>query len=97
MGGIRLRHLAFTGPEIETAELTFDDGLNIIYGASNTGKSFTAEAILFMLGVNKTLRETEEVVPYDGVWLGLTFARTEATSRSIDRPRAAPSSCTRGW
>jgi hypothetical protein len=72
MSGIRLRHLAFTGPNIEIAELKFDDGLNIIYGASNTGKSFTAEAILYMLGVSKALRETEEIVAYDGVWLGLT-------------------------
>jgi hypothetical protein len=72
MSGIRLRHLAFTGPDVATAELKFDDGLNIIYGASNTGKSFTAEAVLYMLGVRKNLRETEELVAYDGVWLGLT-------------------------
>lgn len=73
MSGIRLQHLAFTGPGIETAELKFDEGLNIIYGASNTGKSFALKAILFMLGVSKTLPETEEIVVYDGVWLGLTM------------------------
>jgi hypothetical protein len=73
MTGIRLRYLAFTGPNIKPAELEFDDGLNIIYGASNTGKSFTSKAILFMLGVSKSLPETEEIVAYDGVWLGLTL------------------------
>ncbi len=73
MSGIRLRHLAFTGSGVETAELKFDDGLNIIYGASNTGKSFTLKAILFMLGVSKALPPTEEIVVYDGVWLGLTM------------------------
>lgn len=73
MTGIRLRQLAFTGPDVETAELKFDDGLNIIYGASNTGKSFTSKAVLYMLGVSKTLPETDEIVVYDGVWLGLTM------------------------
>ncbi|WP_299864465.1 hypothetical protein [uncultured Hoeflea sp.] len=73
MSGIRLRHLAFTGSDAKTAELKFDNGLNIIYGASNTGKSFTAEAILYMLGVSSSLRETEEIANYDGVWLGLTI------------------------
>ncbi|TBR28678.1 MAG: hypothetical protein EPO10_11785, partial [Reyranella sp.] len=66
MSGIRLQYLAFTGPDIETAELKFNEGLNIIYGASNTGKSFALKAILFMLGVSKTLPETEEIVVYDG-------------------------------
>ena len=39
MNGLHLRHLVFTGPSITPAELEFVDGLNIIYGASNTGKS----------------------------------------------------------
>lgn len=73
MTGIRLRHLIFTGFNIEPAILEFDDGLNIIYGASNTGKSFTSKAILFMLGVSKSLPETEEIVAYDSVWLGITM------------------------
>ena len=73
MIGIRLRHLTFTGPNVKPAELEFDDGLNIIYGASNTGKSFTSKAILFMLGVSKSLPETEEILAYDSAWLGLTL------------------------
>lgn len=73
MTGIRLRHLTFTGPNVKPAELEFDDGLNIIYGASNTGKSFTSKAILFMLGVSKSLPETEEILAYDAAWLGLTL------------------------
>lgn len=73
MTGIRLRHLTFTGPSIEPAEVTFDDGLNIVYGASNTGKSFTSKAILFMLGVSKSLPETEEIVAYDAAWLGISL------------------------
>ncbi|ODU52417.1 MAG: hypothetical protein ABS98_03950 [Lysobacteraceae bacterium SCN 69-48] len=74
MTGIRLRHLAFTGPNVEPAELGFDDGLNIIYGASNTGKSFASKAILFILGASTKLPETQEIAAYDGVWLGVTLA-----------------------
>jgi hypothetical protein len=73
MTGIRIRHLTFTGPNVEPASIEFDDGLNIIYGASNTGKSFTSKAILFMLGVSKSLPETEEIVAYDAAWLGITL------------------------
>lgn len=74
MTGIRLRHLVFTGPNVEPAELGFDDGLNIIYGASNTGKSFASKAILFILGASTKLPETQEIAAYDGVWLGVTLA-----------------------
>lgn len=73
MSGLRLRHLVFTGPNVAEAELPFEDGLNIIYGASNTGKSFTANAILFMLGASTALPETAEIAAYDKVWLGLTL------------------------
>jgi hypothetical protein len=73
MTGIRLRHLVFTGPNIEPAELEFDDGLNIIYGASNTGKSFVSKTILFMLGASTSLPPTDEIPAYDAVWLGITL------------------------
>ncbi|MCR8715075.1 hypothetical protein [Stenotrophomonas indicatrix] len=74
MTGIRLRHLAFTGPSVEPAELIFDDGLNIIYGASNTGKSLASKAILFTIGASTKLPEIQEIAVYDGVWLGVTLA-----------------------
>lgn len=73
MKGIHLHHLVFTGPNVETAELEFDDGLNIVFGASNTGKSFASKTILFMLGVLTSLPETEEIAAYDCVWLGITL------------------------
>lgn len=73
MSGIRLRHLVFTGPNIEPAELEFADGLNIIYGASNTGKSFASKTILFMLGASTSLPPTDEIPAYDAAWLGVTL------------------------
>ncbi|RUU85081.1 hypothetical protein EOB59_33020 [Mesorhizobium sp. M7A.F.Ca.MR.176.00.0.0] len=72
--GITIRHLVFTGPSVAPAELSFNDGLNIVYGASNTGKSFTTKALNFMLAATKELPKTEEITHYDAVWLGLTLS-----------------------
>jgi DNA repair ATPase RecN len=47
---IVLRSLTFTGPDKASAVLTFGDKLTLIWGASNTGKSFTLKALDFMFG-----------------------------------------------
>lgn len=73
MKGIRLRHLVFTGPSIDPAAIEFLDGLNIVYGASNTGKSFALEALLFMLGAVSKLPKIDEIKAYNAIWLGLTL------------------------
>lgn len=70
-GSIALRHIAFTGTGVPDAELSFEDGLNIVFGASNTGKSFTMKALNFMLGSSKPLAKIDERAPYESVWLGL--------------------------
>ena len=71
MSGISLRHLCFTGPTKSPAALEFGPGLNVIYGASETGKSFVLEAIDFMFGAKGPLRDIPERVGYDRIWLGL--------------------------
>lgn len=84
MKGIRLRHLTFTGPNIDPAKLHFVDGLNIVYGASNTGKSFASESVLFMLGAVKELPGNDEIKAYDAIWLGVTLG--EAGDFTLYRP-----------
>jgi len=37
--------LTFTGPNKEPVSLQFEDGVNIIWGASNSGKSFVRKSI----------------------------------------------------
>lgn len=69
--GISLRHLTFTGPAVEPADLTFRDGLNILYGASNTGKSFAVKALNYMFGGSKPLPGIEQRADFDAAWLGL--------------------------
>ena len=66
---LQLRRIVFSGPE-KNAELTFVSGVNVICGASDTGKSFLAESIDFMLG-GAQLREIPERVPYGEIALDL--------------------------
>ena len=81
-----LRHLCFTGPDRSPAVLTFERGLNVLYGASDTGKSFVLEAIDFMLGGSKPLKDIKERVGYDQIFLGIeatgdsTFTLVRSTS-----------------
>ena len=70
--GIVLRHLVFTGPTAPPVRLDFSDALNLLYGASNTGKSFALKALDFALGGSKGLPEISERDGYDRVWLALT-------------------------
>ncbi|TXC73366.1 hypothetical protein FSZ31_00965 [Sphingorhabdus soli] len=53
--------------------MDFDDGVNVIFGASNTGKSFTAKLLNFMFGGQSPLPEIEERRGYDAVLMGLTL------------------------
>ena len=69
--GVRLRSLGFFGPQKPRAVVTFGPGMNVVYGASNAGKSFIVEAIDFMLGGGQALRDIPERVGYDRVLLGL--------------------------
>ncbi len=87
--GFRLRHLTFLGPEREAAHLAFDAGLNVIYGASDTGKSFVVEAIDFMLGGKPPLRDIPERVGYDRILLGIETIKGELYTlrRSTDGGR----------
>lgn len=68
---LTIRHLSFTGPRKEVAALEFGPGLNVVYGASETGKSFILESIDFMLGSSSGLRDIPERVGYDRVFLGV--------------------------
>ena len=64
--GLIIRHLAVTEPDVGPASLDFQPGLNLIYGASNTGKSFTLKSLILSLEVQsrylslKNARGTKE-------------------------------------
>lgn len=66
---LQLRNIRFRGPRAE-AELDFQSGVNVICGASDTGKSFLADSIDFMLG-GSALKEIPERAKYDQLNLSL--------------------------
>jgi len=69
-GYLQLRKILFKGPRGE-ADLEFTSGVNVVCGASDTGKSFLAESIDFMLGGSK-LREIPERAKYAEIELDLS-------------------------
>ena len=83
---LTLRHLCFTGPQKEPAILEFGHGLNVIYGASETGKSFIVEALDFMLGSTADLRDIPERVGYDRIFLGIQVG--DGTEFTLERSTA---------
>jgi len=87
--GIRLRHLSFHGPNRKPAAVGFGPGLNVIYGASDTGKSFIVESIDFMMGGKPPLTDIPERTGYDRILLGLENLQGEAFTlqRSTDGGR----------
>ena len=57
MANFYIKRISLTGRQVETASVLFEKGLNIIYGPSNTGKSYIAECIDYMFGSDaKTFR-----------------------------------------
>ena len=66
---LTIHNLRVTGPNRELAEVTFTAGLNVIAGASDTGKTFIFEALDFMMGGGDPLRRIPESIGYDTVFL----------------------------
>lgn len=71
MSGFLLRYLAYFGPDRPTADLSLAPGLNVICGASETGKSFIVETIDFMLGQQNPVRDIPERDGYDRIRLSI--------------------------
>lgn len=82
--GIFITGVAYHGPDKEPAIVRFQNGLNVIYGASDTGKSFVVETIDFMLGGKGPLTDFEESVGYDRILLSFSCGAQKVTiSRSM--------------
>lgn len=70
MSDLRLVHLTYAGIGKPDASVEFDPALTVIYGASDSGKSFVAESIQYMLGVGN-LEVVAEADGYSQILLGL--------------------------
>jgi hypothetical protein len=82
-----LRNLVFDGPGKPSARIDFDEGLNVVYGASDRGKSFILSALDFMFGKNISrekrrkapLKEIRELEGYVSAYLSLTLPAGDRT------------------
>src|SRR5215470_2087932 len=75
--GFYLSWLRLTGPQVKPAEVMFEPGLNVFWGASETGKSFIFSCIDFMLGRSTPPKDIEELDGYTTGWLGLVERATK--------------------
>lgn len=66
---IILRDLTITHAVLPPASVSFGPGLNLVIGASDTGKTFVFEALDFMLGAKDGLRRIPEAEGYNSVLL----------------------------
>jgi DNA repair ATPase RecN len=69
--GLLLNELLFTGADVHAAGLVLKPGPNVLYGASNAGKSFAVKAIDFLLGSSRPLPEIAERKAFDKAWLAI--------------------------
>lgn len=67
--GFKINKIIMIGPNKEDAFLDFSVGLNVISGASDTGKTFIFQAIDYMLGGGKTPKQIEEAKGYDSIFV----------------------------
>ena len=67
---LQLEKIEYGGPN-KKAEVGFHPGVNVICGASETGKSFLAQSIDFMLG-GSSLKEIPERVAYSSITLTMS-------------------------
>jgi hypothetical protein len=67
----------FSRPRQAPATIHFQSGFNVLYGASDTGKSFILDTIDFMLGGKGPLRDFPEREGYDRILLGMQTSSGE--------------------
>lgn len=69
--GFTILKLELTGGTVPTAEITFKNGLNVITGASDTGKSFILQCIDYMFGAKNPPKKIDEAENYKEICLTL--------------------------
>ncbi|MFQ6197019.1 hypothetical protein [Streptomyces sp. NPDC000405] len=70
MTELQLTHLTYAGPNVIPAQIIFDPELTVIYGTSDTGKTFIVKSIEYMLG-GTNLTMVPEADGYTQILLGL--------------------------
>ena len=82
--GFFIERVTVTGNDLQPAELEFRDGLNVIEGSSDTGKSYIAGLIDFAFGASKPPRKIHAAEGYDRV---LVVIQERKTTRRFEIER----------
>jgi hypothetical protein len=82
--GFALRELRVTGRGVQDAVLTFADGLNVIVGPSDTGKTYVAQCLSFLLGSGTPPKEIPEAVGYETAQVRIA-ARRDGSEHTLTR------------
>jgi len=70
--GFKLIRLSLTGQGLKEATISFLEGLNVIYGPSDTGKTFIVQCIDFIFGGKKSPKAIPEAEGYDKISLEIS-------------------------
>ena len=82
--GFAIRRLALLGLGKAPAEVTFTRGLNVVAGPSDTGKSFIAKCLDYVLGSRDPLKEIPQADGYSSVVLEIE-ANSDQRVYSLER------------
>ncbi len=83
MNSLLVSYLAYFGPNRKPASLKLEPGLNVVCGASDTGKSIIVESIDFMLGQEEPVRDVPERAGYDRI--RLVLGQSDHPFMTLDR------------
>jgi len=67
----RISEIRLSGKGKADASIKFEPGANVVYGDSDTGKSYLLRCIDFVLGAQEMTKVIEEAAGYELVWLEL--------------------------
>lgn len=83
--GFYLKELRLIGENLEPAVVTFEKGLNVIYGPSDTGKTFIFQCIEFLLGRSTPPKNIPEARKYTAAFLEIQtyFGEKYTIERSL--------------
>lgn len=77
IAGFQIRRLTLVGRGVSNAEVQFNEGLNVVSGPSDTGKTFIVQCIDYMLGGKDVPEPIPEVAQYETIRLALNLSEDD--------------------
>lgn len=93
--GFFIERITVKGTNVPDADITLRDGLNVVEGASDTGKSYLGELVDFAFGASKPPRKIQAAEGYERVFVVLQ-ERKSKYRHQIERSLAGGDAIVRG-